>query len=109
MASHNIGNLKSRFDEEFDKNFKVGKHYSCELTPYDPIYRVKIIEIEERCLVLDINGHLPNFWRDEEDTKELLKGDEPGTYWLDKGLLDTFFFEDLETNREQALEEIGIK
>jgi hypothetical protein len=109
MASHNIGNLYTRFDEEFDKNFTIGKHYSCELTPYDPIYKVKILEIKERCLVLDINGQLPNFWRDENHTKELLKGNQPGTYWLDKGLLDTFFFEDIETNREQALNEIGIK
>lgn len=97
------------FDKEFNKNFKIGKHYSCELTPYDPIYKIQVLEIKEKCLVLDINGHLPNFWRDEIATKELTKGEQPGTYWLDKGLLDTFFFEDQETNRDQLLEKLGIK
>lgn len=98
-----------KFEDDFNENFKIGKHYSCELTPYDPIYKIQVLEIKDKCLVLDINGHLPNFWRDEIATKELTKGEQSGTYWLDKGLLDTFFFEDIETNREQALNEIGIK
>ncbi len=97
------------FDKEFNKNFKIGKHYSCELTPYDPIYKIQVLEIKDKCLVLDINGQLPNFWRDEIATKELTKGEQSGTYWLDKGLLDTFFFEDQETNRDQLLEKLGIK
>jgi hypothetical protein len=109
---------KDSFEEEFKSTYREGMCCESPVNIFrseedEPIYQVLLLEIGDRkTRVKDLAGNIEGFWNMEPifepGTKEIEKAESPGEYWLENGMIDTFFTINKEVTRELALNKIGI-
>jgi hypothetical protein len=106
----------TNFEDEFKSIYREGMCCDSPVNIFrgddGPTYQVMILEIgKTKTRVVDLVGNIEEFWNMEpvfDGTKEVEKADKPGEYWLENGMIDTFFNLNKELTREHALKKIGI-